>query len=632
MAGPNVGYASLQIIPSMRGAQAAMAGQIAGPSAAVGKQAGGTMGRAMGAALKVGLGAAVAGLGAVAGLARLGGSFDDAFDAIRVGTGATGAALEDLKGSFKTVFSSVPTDMGSASQAVADLNTRLGLTGEPLEELSTQLLELSRITGTDLGSNIESVTRVFGDWGVSAEEQAGHLDALFRASQATGITVDTLSQQMVKYGAPLRQLGFDFDTTAGLLGKFEKEGVNAELVMGSMRIALGKMAREGIPAEEGLRQVVEQIANAGSASEANALALELFGARAGPDMAAAIREGRFDLGELYSTIANGEETILGAAEDTADFSEKWNVFKNQVLVGLEPLATAVFDAITVAMGKLSDWWSVNGDTITTGFNNLTEAISKVVSDALDDLSGWWDRNGETVKAAAESLASALKTAFDGIIEAGNFVIEHWDKFKYAAGVLAVLVVGHYVALATAAVISTGTQIAAFLGLAATSETTATRMEASAARMSRAWTAALGPLAVAVLGAEAINEATGQQANPNKLSLWDRLKPWRAFEGMSFGWPGQGGSGDFGLRRAHGGPVSAGMPYIVGDRFGINSPSAELFVPSQNGTILPYVPGYGGAGGSSSPLVGGDLVVQQLPGEDAGEATFRALRKLSMVAG
>src|SRR5690606_1274128 len=33
-------------------------------------------------------------------------------------------------------------------------------------------------------------------------------------------------------------------------------------------------------------------------------------------------------------------------------------------------------------------------------------------------------------------------------------------------------------------------------------------------------------------------------------------------------------------------------------------------------------------GGSSPLVGGDLVVQQLPGEDAGTATYRALRRLS----
>ena len=36
-------------------------------------------------------------------------------------------------------------------------------------------------------------------------------------------------------------------------------------------------------------------------------------------------------------------------------------------------------------------------------------------------------------------------------------------------------------------------------------------------------------------------------------------------------------------RKHGGPVSAGMPYIVGDQLGLNT--AEMFVPETNGTIL-----------------------------------------------
>lgn len=61
------------------------------------------------------------------------------------------------------------------------------------------------------------------------------------------------------------------------------------------------------------------------------------------------------------------------------------------------------------------------------------------------------------------------------------------------------------------------------------------------------------------------------------------------------------------RRAMGGPVAAGEPYWVGDKFGVDSPSAELFVPSQDGTILtreqlPHIPvpvGIDG-GGSSVP--------------------------------
>jgi hypothetical protein len=69
-------------------------------------------------------------------------------------------------------------------------------------------------------------------------------------------------------------------------------------------------------------------------------------------MAAAIREGRFELGDLFDTVAHGTETINGAADDTADFGEKWQLLKNKVLVALEPLATRVFDAIGRAMDRI----------------------------------------------------------------------------------------------------------------------------------------------------------------------------------------------------------------------------------------------------------------------------------------
>lgn len=86
------------------------------------------------------------------------------YDYIRVGTGATGEALDELKTSFDNVFTSVPASVQDVGVAIADLNTRLGLTGIELEELATQFLQLSRITETDVSSNIQNATRLFGSW------------------------------------------------------------------------------------------------------------------------------------------------------------------------------------------------------------------------------------------------------------------------------------------------------------------------------------------------------------------------------------------------------------------------------------------------------------------------------------
>lgn len=287
---------------------------------------------------------------ATAGILKLGTDFDDAFDKIRVGTGVTGEALAGLQDDFRAVYSTVPAGMAEVSSAIADLNTRTGLAGKPLRELSTQMLNLSRITGEELSGMIAGSSRLFGDWSIAADDTAGTMDYLFKVSQSTGIGFNDLNAKLVQFGAPLRQMGFDLETAAAMLGKFEKEGVNTELVLGGLRIALGKMAKAGITdTKAALEEVTKRIKEAGSTGEANAIALDMFGARIGPDMAAAIREGRFELSELVSTLQGSSETINGAAFETMDFAEQLAVMRNKAAVALEPLGTSLMQAVNSAM-------------------------------------------------------------------------------------------------------------------------------------------------------------------------------------------------------------------------------------------------------------------------------------------
>lgn len=98
----------------------------------------------------------------------------------------------------------------------------------------------------------------------------------------------------------------------------------------------------------------------------------------------------------------------------------------------------------------------------------------------------------------------------------------------------------------------------------------------------------------------------------------------AFSGL-----GGGAGGFLGAlfpRRERGGPVTAGRPYIVGER------RPELFVPNQSGTILPRVPQVSAAGGGEQTvrvIVEGrpgkefDAVVTQIAGDVAGKVSVMA---------
>src|SRR5690606_40475926 len=81
-------------------------------------------------------------------LNNFGATFDEVRDTIRVGTGATGDDLAALEQSAKNIARNVPAEFEAIGTAVADLNTRLGLTGPTLETVASQILELERMGQT----------------------------------------------------------------------------------------------------------------------------------------------------------------------------------------------------------------------------------------------------------------------------------------------------------------------------------------------------------------------------------------------------------------------------------------------------------------------------------------------------
>lgn len=77
------------------------------------------------------------------------------------------------------------------------------------------------------------------------------------------------------------------------------------------------------------------------------------------------------------------------------------------------------------------------------------------------------------------------------------------------------------------------------------------------------------------------------------------------------------------KKAMGGPVTAGRPYIVGEK------RAELFVPSQNGTILPRVPTGGGGGNTYNINVN---AAPGAPTAEIGRVTVAAIQEFERRSG
>ena len=377
------------------------------------------------------VGAAVAAIGTAAILAA--DDMNKAYNNIRVGSGATGEALEVLKGDFDAVFGTVPAAAGDVATAIADLNTRLELTGEPLQDMATRFLELSRITGTDVGKNIAGVTRALANWGVAGEDQADTLDYLFRTSQSTGIGVDRLSDLSTKYGSTLRGLGYDLETSTALLGKFEKEGVNTEAALAGMKQAVARLAGMGIDDPiEAWDMLADQIKGASTELEAVSIASELFGDRAAAEMASAIRDGNLDLADFVDTLNASEETILGAADDAMTLGDRMAILKNKSQKALEPVGNlmiglfekamphleAAGDAL-IEMGRGVATWA---EEVAIAAGPVVEAFQEKMAPVVDFFQGkqehlveWWAENSEIFIAAWENVAAAITWVLETVI-------------------------------------------------------------------------------------------------------------------------------------------------------------------------------------------------------------------------
>jgi phage-related minor tail protein len=344
------------------------------------------------------VGAAVGGIAVATGkavveagkyLKDLGSQFDEAADAIRIGTGATGDALDGLLDDFDEVYKSVPTTMEDASKAIADYNTRLGLTGPQLQEISKQALQVSDMLGDDLGGVIEESSQAFQQWNIDADNMGGAMDYIFKVSQSTGMGFTDLMSNMQKFGPQLQEMGYSFETASALMGQLDKAGVNTEEVLSAMKKSVGALAKEGISASDGLAMYYEQIKNAGTAAEAASIASEIFGTKAGSTMAAAIRDGALAVGDLTESLLENGETIAGAAEDTYDFAERLQIMKQGLEVALKPMANTVFDGLNKFMPVLQ---------------KLMEQIVPVISDAVEAAAPFVE---EFLMGAADALEDVL---------------------------------------------------------------------------------------------------------------------------------------------------------------------------------------------------------------------------------
>lgn len=350
--------------------------------------------------------------------------FDKGRDAVVKATGATGKAADNLTKSYTNVSKTVAGSFEDIGEALGEVNTRFGFTDEQLEESTRQFVKFADITGTDAKNAVRLVSRAMGDAGIKAEDYNSVLDALAVAAQASGISIDKLTEYITKYGAPMRALGFDTNESIAIFSQWEQAGVNTEIAFSGMKNAISSWSKEGKNAKDEFKKTLEQIAAAPDIADATTQAIEVFGKKAGPDLADAIQNGRFEYSRFLELIENSEGTVDATYDETQTAVDK--------------TALALQNVKTTAAALVNEYVEKYSPQIQAAINAVTQKIEKAVP-KIENAVKWVSKNLPGIEAGVAAIGAAFAAwKVVGIVTAVTTALKGLTVAEAAAAVKAKL--------------------------------------------------------------------------------------------------------------------------------------------------------------------------------------------------
>lgn len=242
--------------------------------------------------------------------------FDEGRDAVVKATGATGEAADELAKSMTNVSRKVKGDFATIGSAVGEVNTRFGYTGEELENTTEQFMKFAEITGMDATKAVQTVSKAMNNAGIDSSKYSEVLDEIAIAAQASGISAEKLTENLTKYGSQTRAAGLNTKESIALFAQFEKSGVNAEMALGGLKTAVKTWSDEGKNSRIEFQRTIQDIKDSPNVLEATQKAIDVFGSKAGTELADAIHSGRFEYSEFLDIVKGSEGTVSATYDET----------------------------------------------------------------------------------------------------------------------------------------------------------------------------------------------------------------------------------------------------------------------------------------------------------------------------
>lgn len=352
---------------------------------------------------------------------------DAGLDIVAMKTGATGDALTGLQEIVKNIATTVPADFQTVGNAVGEVSTRFGLTGTELEDLSTLFIQFAAINNTDVVTAVDNTQKALSAFGLDATSADALLNTLTATAQATGASVDSLTNGLIQNGTAFQEMGLTVDQSVVAMGMMETSGANAETVMQGLRKALKNATEDGIPLNDALINLQNTILDDTSATGGLTAAYDMFG-KSGDQIYAAVKNGTLDFAALATEAENAGDTIVTTFNNTLDPTDQATVAINSAKVAgaelgntLLTVAAPVIQQVTALIQNLTAWFknlSPETQENIVKIAALAAAIGPVIAVVGSLISGL----GSLVAAF-----NPVTLVIGAVIAAGTALYLNWDK-------------------------------------------------------------------------------------------------------------------------------------------------------------------------------------------------------------
>lgn len=365
---------------------------------------------------------------------------DAGADAIVKRTGASGDALAGMQAQMEKIATTIPVGFEEAGNAIGEVNTRFGLTGDELGGLTQMFLEFAAVNDTDVVSAIDNTQKALSAWGLEGDEAVNVLDTLTYVGQATGASVDSLTQGLINNGAAFQEMGLTLDQAAMFMGQLEVSGADASTVMGGLQKALKNAATDGVPLNEALAQLQDTILNGTGATDGLTAAYDLFG-KSGAQVYEAVKNGTIDFSNFGDEVLYVGDTMQSTFENTLDPVDGFTTAMNSAKIAGAELGGAIQTAAAPIVQQFAGFIQ----TLTEKFRALTPeqqqtivkigAVVAAIGPAILIIGKIVSAVGTVISVLGTVvgvLGGPVTIAIGAAVAAGVLLYKNWDTVKQKA--------------------------------------------------------------------------------------------------------------------------------------------------------------------------------------------------------